>query len=303
MPRKGDYSLHIIEATTEQTFKEHVGSDEIDAFVEVEPGLEYYVKIDNHSETNIIIVHCEVDGEELEYSSTIGPGENSIQGIWNYDKESQRSQSKALKFNKLVSRSIFHQGCNESNDNEDTEVGIIKITIYEKIVQDGYHYVDQLESNFGHGEDNDITLNESNIQDGTNKLLCSQEGTNEDGIEEDDGKRRNYIYGEHLEVIKIKYCTALGLIVEGVLPKPPLWELHKMAYPQNTCDARIAAIEPISLKKETRDMNGNVVESKCFDMFDLTEMTCDSEADDDADMGYYDDDELSRKIPIVVPIN
>ena len=175
MPRKGNYSLHIIEATTEQTFKEHPGSDEIDAFVEVEPGLECYVKIDNHSEMSVIIVHCEVDGKELEYSSTIGPGENSIQGLWNYDKESKRSQSKALKFSKLVSGPMFHQGGNESNENEDTEVGIIKITIYEKIFQDGYHHVDQLESHFGNGEDNDTALNMSNIQDGTNKLLCSHD--------------------------------------------------------------------------------------------------------------------------------
>ena len=281
MPTKTDYALHIIEATTQQPFKEHPGKDEIDAFVEVEPGLEYYIKIENYSETKVIIVHYEVDGKDLENSSTIDPENHSMQGFWSYDKESQRSKSTALKFSKLVSqpqRTHSHTQC--CNENKATDVGIIKITIYEKIFQDGYHYMEPLESNFD--DHNDTTTNRSKFQDKTNKFLCSQVGTNENDFVEDDGKRRNYIYGKQLEIIQVKYCTALGLIFGGVLPKPPLWDFHKMTYPQKRCDTKIDPIEPTYLKKETCDMNGNIIESKNLEMFDLTSFgtSSDSETDD-----------------------
>ena len=57
-------------------------------------------------------------------------------------------------------------------------------------------------------------------------------------------KRRNYKVGKHLKTIKIKYCSTLRLIFEGVLPKPPLLEMHCMRKLLAGKGTQIAAIEP-----------------------------------------------------------
>ena len=44
MTKKGNFSLEIVDAATEEAFKEFPGSNGVDAYVEVEPHLEYFVQ-------------------------------------------------------------------------------------------------------------------------------------------------------------------------------------------------------------------------------------------------------------------
>jgi hypothetical protein len=43
-----------------------------------------------------------------------------------------------------------------------------------------------------------------------------------------------YHTGAHLYTITLYYCATPGLIAVGVLPKPPLWDYHRMVKPANT---------------------------------------------------------------------
>ena len=42
--------------------------------------------------------------------------------------------------------------------------------------------------------------------------------------------KKKEVPGVILEEIKLNYCTALGLIYAGVLPKPPLWDYHRLEH-------------------------------------------------------------------------
>lgn len=62
MVRKGDYTVELIEAETKKAFKEHqfpshtANDEESDICVEVEPDIEYFVRVENHSSTKAFLI-------------------------------------------------------------------------------------------------------------------------------------------------------------------------------------------------------------------------------------------------------
>ena len=44
-------------------------------------------------------------------------------------------------------------------------------------------------------------------------------------------RRKMYAKGGLLCTITLRYCSTLGLIHAGILPKPPMWDLHRLANP------------------------------------------------------------------------
>jgi hypothetical protein len=257
MPKKGNYTLALIDATTKQPFKEHAGRNGLDANVEAEPGVEYFMRLQNHS-THDVWVEYEVDGVDLGYDSIYKPGQSGHDGLWSF--VNNQSLMKSLKFNKAISHSQFRNA--SDNNLNDSQIGVIEVSIYEHIVLDGYYYEDEIKTQFtGNGQ-----IKAQSIDD-SKKLLKSQPGIMQEK-RQDDGKRRNGMRGRKLETIKVKYCSAVGLIVDGVLPKPPAWEWFKMVKPQAVCTSE-PEIEPTIFTKEVHH-NGNLTESMDYEMFDLT---------------------------------
>lgn len=112
----------------------------------------------------------------------------------------------------------------------------------------------------------------ASVQDDSKKHVKSQEGSHSETLSNDDGRRKVYTYGEGIESVRLKYCTAVGLIVEGVLAKPPLWDWARMTQSMKTSDTENNKINisPKILRRNTCDDNGKVIEIKEIEMFDLT---------------------------------
>ncbi len=192
MPRKGDFQVELIDAHTKVPFQEHhhhhhdqhyhdsshstkvealppviiappIPDDPslfIDAHVEVEPNLEYYIKVTHHQSTNTaatctcnptatfananlnpnqnhddankaVIFKYKVDGQDLGYYTTLEPGQFANDGIYMYDQIKFRSFVKALMFQKEEEKEQQHQQplfCLENEktrDNGDDRVNII----------------------------------------------------------------------------------------------------------------------------------------------------------------------------------
>jgi len=243
MPRKGEYSLELVEATTKEPFKEYDGEINIDSYVEVEPDIEYFIKVHNHSKKTVVN-NFWVDGKLLETNNTVSPKRFCRKGLNFYDAQSQQRIKKALKFDKISSQSSYQRTSSDEQRNDaineeagDTN-GIIKVEIYEKIYLDGYHFLESRKPKFTN--DHSIS-NALNSQNDTKLYLHSQQGNFEER-KKDRGKRRNCKRGALLETITVKYCTTLRLIHEGILPKPPLWDYYKLTNPQIALNGNTSTI-------------------------------------------------------------
>ncbi len=204
MTRKGNYSIELVDATTSQPFKQHPGKNGIDAYFEVEPGLEYFIRVINHS-NNTVLVYYEVDGKSLGFYNIFKPGESLDQGLWAYDQITATSVNKSLQFHKSFSHSS--RGVDNNNNNN---IGIVSATIYEYIKLEGY-YDDQA---FTSKLNDDNQVRSGNNED-SKKYLKSSSGKKQK-MTHDSGRRPNYKVGRILETIKVKYCSVVGLIADNL---------------------------------------------------------------------------------------
>lgn len=103
MPWVGNFSLALIDAHTEDKFKEHCGKKYgYDSFVEVEPGIEYFLSVTNHHSKSVW-VEFEVDGEDLDYHVILHPSETEKNnGIWHYNSETNESCTTAIRVCKAL---------------------------------------------------------------------------------------------------------------------------------------------------------------------------------------------------------
>ena len=69
MVTKNGVSVSLVNAETSQSFQEHISSDN-KAYAEVEPDVEYFIKVENRS-SNLIVALYKVDGTDLRYGKPI----------------------------------------------------------------------------------------------------------------------------------------------------------------------------------------------------------------------------------------
>ena len=119
---------------------------------------------------------------------------------------------------------------------------------------------------------NIMNSNGSTVND-AKKVLKSSPGKKQKMMN-NDGRRPIDKPGKLIQTIKMKYCSTVGLIIAGVLRKPPALEWYKMTQPKVSSSrpkkAAALVIEPIQCKNETRDKDGNIINSKSYELFDLT---------------------------------
>lgn len=277
MTRRGDYSVELIDATTSQPFKQHPGKNGIDGYYEVEPGLEYLIRAKNNGNNKVITVTFAVDGQDLGYNSMISPGQSVDKGLWAYDQITATSGHKALQFHKSFNQSSRSVDDNDKANNYANNIGIVRATFYEYIKLDGYFSMSSITSKFN--DDNQVHV--GNNED-SKKFLKSSAGKKQI-LRHDSGRRDNWKLGCKLGTIKVKYCSVVGLIADGVLPKPPMWEWYKLIKPSAIAKASASTtpkVDPVVLKHDLHDNNGNVLETKEYELFDMTALEdSDSEAD------------------------
>jgi len=107
---------------------------------------------------------------------------------------------------------------------------------------------------------------------------------------DDNGSRQNFCRGKKLETFELRYCTALGLIGVGVLPKPPLYEWAKMirlykSQSNEKNDRPAKKLKPI-IKSTSAILDNEgktLVEAKRYEFFDLTKEDDENEEHEDND--------------------
>lgn len=267
MVQKGNFFVQLIEAKSKEPFLEHKGVGDsndthyVDGFVEIEPGSEYFIRVANDS-SDIVICNVVIDGSDLGYEFCLGPSEYDDKGLWKL--ENGKSQHTALKVHKVLSSANTVADAN-------SDIGVITVDFFEYIEGEGTEVAQEFQSKWN--GDNAIEGKENSENDDSKRKVKSQVGLHSETLSNDDGQRKVYSYGNDIETIRMKYCTAVGLIVEGVLPKPPLWEWARISHPeQDSSNSKkiLHPIEPKILKLKTCDDDGNVVENKEIEMFDLT---------------------------------
>lgn len=276
MVQKGQFSVEVIDATTKEIFIEHTDFKEeeddtenpkekhfVDAFVETEPGSQYFLRVANDSRDSIIC-NITVDGNDLGYEFCLGPNEYDDKGIWKL--ENGKSQHTALKVDKVISSS------NTVTEGK-SDVGVIIVDFFKCIERKGTEKAKDFSSDWNGDK---TTVARAQLQEvvDSKRQIKSQQGSHSEILDNDDGRRKLYTYGEGAESIRLKYCTVVGLIAEGVLEKPPLWEWARLTNgPTTKNDTEpVPKIEPKVVQRKTCDDDGKVIEVKDIEMFDLTSL-------------------------------
>jgi len=265
MTRRGNYTVELVDAGTKQKFKEHKARHGFHAYIEVEPDAEYFIRFIHHAERNIIVTY-KVDGQKLGYELHCIPEDVNKEldhGLWS--RNNNHSHDKALKFQKVDPLSLT-RGEKAVDDTNDTNAAVIEINIYERIFLDGY---DQAKNEKMINLIDSVNVDETHFK--PKKLLKSAEGQRVK-TSFDSTRIQNAKCGRKLKTIKVKYCSVVGLIEAGVLPKPKsIYDYGKLIKPSITSTKKLD-IKAEVFTHESRDENGTIIESSQVEMFDLTKV-------------------------------
>ena len=229
---KGPFEVSLVRADTKEPFQEHENECG-ETYVEVEPDMDYFVRVKSTYPERESLVRADLvlDGVGLGYYTIPIYGQERLHGLWTVQGNSQIE--KAL---------CFH--CAELGTNtEKIWFGSLEMTFSEAIP-----------------EGSRITQNVKNVWTGgivdgsipgtkKGKVVKSKEGSLV--LNTATPSRRThtiYLAGKELAKIKLYYCTTFGLIQAGILPKPPLWEYHRLKHPRREHDISLPKMTPSMIR-------------------------------------------------------
>jgi hypothetical protein len=255
MVKQGKFSVELVCAETKLAFPEHTAPNG-ETYVEAEPDAEYFIRIATDSE-EIVRVDPSVDGESLGYRSFFSKADSPmVRGLWSY--VDGKSYHHALKFAKTPVREAVNGSTLPTS-----WTGKVKVTFSEAIL-DGYKER-QDHTNTWNGGDVSYVMGISDPD--KKKGVKSDKGIQFD-VREETRRREKYKSGRLLSTITLRYCSILGLIEAGILPKPPLWDYHRMIRPRDPEeDSVVEPLEPVLMDVTCRVHNvEQVVKVEVFDL-------------------------------------
>jgi len=280
MVKKGHFTVELVNAITKEPFKEHTDCNG-QTYVEVEPEAEYFIHVCNDSDIKVDWKFY-VDEQDLGYVKWTLSNTCAYCGIAIFCGEEE--YEKALKFSKLgTTRSHTNEGSScwtgqievvVEYPSNTPRLNSKKASLESKKLVDGLEEVDYVAGVFnqkGVRTTKGITAIESNA------LWSERDVQNEDSGEQ---MKKDYEKGELMEEFGLFYCTTVGLIYAGVLPKPPLWDHARMLKP---FDPKISTggkeldIEPEIIVHEGVD---GIIERKEYELFNLSHLS-ESESEED----------------------
>ena len=205
--QKGDFTVEIVNAETKEPFREHTGpAPSYETYVEVEPDLEYYIKVTG-LKTRKAYALVEVDKVSVGYYKTIS-SQNGPQFVGCIN-----SSGDTVAF--LFAKTHVFTG-NQNDAEKRSWTGTVKATFYEHLghtnIQTSGILPSWKKGNVG------ATLGVTALNQ--KKGVCSEQGSTvlqSGNVWGPPGKT-----GAVLGVIEMKYCSTVGLINFGLLPKPCL---------------------------------------------------------------------------------
>lgn len=274
---RGPFEVSLVPADSDFVFKEHVHtSGEI--YVEVEPDMDYFIRVESTFESMVRADFC-VDGTDLGYYINLSPGEEELRGVW--ETEGNKNIYSALCF--CIQESPLN--CRE----EKPWFGSVEVKFSELIEEKFPATVSLSKCKTSNVKYRWASKSiKGKISEDTKKVVKSVKGTTKRIVEYKEGtlsqasnnspSERRYRTGKKLATIKIYYCTAVGLIRAGILPKPPLWDLHRLEHPpalsspkkMTRSKIRCLNVTPksITVMLECPDLG---LEEKVVDFFDLVD--------------------------------
>jgi len=256
------YSVELVDALTKQPFIEHTGSDG-KVYVEVEPEADYFIKISSSVDPNIhkVLVGIEIDGNDIGYTSKLWAYKDCTLWEGHFERKNGENTELCLKFAKASKDKNSKDGCD------------IQLLMGKLIVT----FSDAVPNGLRVGEDFETNLDPSEIKL-TSKSVYTAKGSIVNDMNEghpnytDEDSKTSYISGKVREEIELNYCCAVGLINQNILPKPPLWEMHRLRAPETKNGEGTMTVEPKRIKIGAVVTNGVTLSpGKEVDFFDLTE--------------------------------
>jgi hypothetical protein len=219
MVKIGKYYAEIIHADTKQAFPEHTAPNG-ETYVEVEPDSEYWIRIKTDSE-DAVYVQSSVDGNSLGYYSVMNKSSPVIdRGL--SKREAGKSYSYALKFAKASVR----DGSTNGGMPAQFWTGKIEVSFSEAHFT-GYTSQRDYSQSWKGG---DVSYVMGISDPDKKKGVKSDQGSTFEVKKCSGGQIANYARGGLLQTITLRYCSTLGLIHAGILPKPPMWDLHRLSF-------------------------------------------------------------------------
>jgi hypothetical protein len=277
MVKMGLFSLQLLNAETNVPFPEHRGPDNGNDYVEVEPNAEYWIRVQSDRQEDSVICDFTVDGMNLGFYESLGYpyAASSDVGIWS--KVDGQHMQQAFKVKKVQRATTGH-------GDEFFWIGKVQVDFYEASEVEVFSDDDDDEQpDFVNQWNGGQTIGEG---DSKAKAVASQIGTTSKVTDADNVR---FEPGDLIQSITLHYCTAVGLIHAGVLPQPEFWEYHRKRMMMDnhnndmaatTLSSAAAIMEPQVIKLQTRNLAGDLMQEKTYEMFDLTQLVDDD--DDDA---------------------
>jgi hypothetical protein len=272
MVKKGRFTVELVDAHSKAPFKEHAKDDE--TYVEAEPDAEYFVRVAGRGGGDKVSAKISVDGKCIGYRKTLKKSgkKSSICGLRSFDGVS--STHKALLFAKAK---VF----NSSDAAEEAPsfwTGNVTVK-FQEMFDTGNTHIAAPGINQWKGGDVGVVLGQTGPK---MKGVMTKEGNIAVRSKKDDGHRTTYRKGRVLETITLKYCSAVGLMVAGVLgPVDPYVMARNLHDHKRGVDAVTVDAESMPRPQEIRfvqEVNGQSYgPAKEHDLYDLTNSDADDE--------------------------
>ena len=192
-----------------------------ETYVEVEPESEYWIRVQTDSE-DVVRAEISVDGKSLGYCVPMDKRNSATDwGVWKF--ENGKEYNFALKFAKAKVREATN---NEDANDKPFWTGIVEVDFSEAIYAGEYEQQDR--SDMWTGGDVSYVLG---ISDPDKKKGVKSEKGSSFNVKKSQRRRSQYQTGGMLKKVTLRYCSTLGLIHAGILPKPPMWDLHRLSHP------------------------------------------------------------------------
>lgn len=262
-----DFEVRLVEAQSKNPFPEHIGGNG-DVYVEVEPGVEYYVAIRRvRNATNAIHgcalsnLCCEfvVDGESLGYITKFRG--NQLDAAFTYNGLAHLLNGVTSNQSLLLLKPKL--GCNETAFQGQTVgrgqiLGIVEICVFQAIAR-GF----QVREDFRSGLEAKEVVFSGRTKE---KTLRSVPGYHTQLSSDLQGNTpvERFERGNFQYVITLHYCTTPGLITAGILPPfppPPApigssdrtVDRKRKAPVRNTFPAKVPSFSPDTMPSFTAD--------------------------------------------------
>jgi hypothetical protein len=242
--------VQLVYADSKILFKEHQKEGKI--YVEAEPDAEYYIAIQriDLDRPPVIVGSICIDGKDLGYNFSIPSASRATFYCGLFSRINGDAQHVALQFTKPSPA--------QPNKGYTGNTGTITVILYEGKL-DGYTRM----ADFTPSVDLDPTVNTSSITSCKKKFLLSAPGKTSIASYTEHKRVKNYIKGALIGQITLSYCSAVGMIEEGVFPKPDIWALERIKRPAR----------PGQLRATFKKMRHPTEEDKEIEVVDLTDET------------------------------